>query len=57
MNAKKILDGIGAAATIVGLVAQLVSGCVSSKKQEMQIAEAVAKEVARQQKIPMKRGS
>lgn len=57
MDAKKILDSIGVAATIIGLISQLVSGAVSSKKQEMQIAEAVAKEVARQQQIPMKRGS
>lgn len=49
MDAKQILSIVSTAATLTGLVAQLVSSIVGNKKQSIEIAEAVRVELAKQQ--------
>jgi hypothetical protein len=49
MDTKQILSIVSTAATITGLVAQLIGSIVSSKKQSIEITEAVRAELAKQQ--------
>lgn len=49
MDAKKILNIVSTAATLTGLVAQLVGSIAGSKKQSIEISEAVRVELAKQQ--------
>lgn len=49
MDAKQILSIVSTAATLTGLVAQLVSSIVGNKKQSIEITEAVRVELAKQQ--------
>jgi hypothetical protein len=49
MDAKKILSIVSTAATLTGLVAQLVGSIAGSKKQSIEISEAVRVELAKQQ--------
>lgn len=58
MDAKKILNYVSAGATVLGIVANLLSETVAKKKTSMEIQEAVAKELAKQRVNPtMKRDS
>ena len=57
VDAKLILRGIGFVCTIVSLGANLLSNVVSDKREELEIREAVRKEVTRQLALPMKRDS
>lgn len=54
-NTKQILNCISLAATVVGFGVQIVSNMVDDKKQKIEIRDAVRKELARQQALPMKR--
>lgn len=56
LNAKTILRGIGLVCTVVSLGANLLSNVVSDKREQIEIREAVAKEVQRQLALPMKGG-
>lgn len=56
VDAKLVLRGIGFVCTIISLGANLLSNVVSDKREEIEIREAVQKEVQRQLAIPMKRG-
>ena len=47
MNNKKLIKGIGFAATIIGFGLSLITDWVSDKKLEIEIDEKVAKEVAK----------
>ena len=49
MDAKKILSLVSTAATLTGLVAQLVGNIAGNKKQSIEITEAVRRELAKQQ--------
>lgn len=49
MDAKKILSIVSTAATLTGLVAQLIGSIAGSKKQSIEISEAVRVELAKQQ--------
>lgn len=49
MGAKQILSIVSTAATITGLVAQLIGSIAGNKKQSIEIAEAVKAELAKQQ--------
>lgn len=49
MDAKQILSIVSTAATITGLVAQLISSIAGNKKQSIEISEAVKVELAKQQ--------
>lgn len=53
---KKTLDLIGWLATAAGLVIQAASGLIDGKKQEVEIAEAVRKEVTKQLMLPLTKG-
>lgn len=55
MDSKLILKTIGMICTIIGFGADILSGIVSDKREEIEIREAVAKEVSKQLAIPMKR--
>lgn len=57
VDAKLLLRGIGLVCTVISLGANLLSNVVSDKREELEIREAVQKEVARQLALPMKRGS
>ena len=47
-NIKRLLSIVSTAATITGLVANLVNGIASEKKQQIEIDEAVSKRLAEQ---------
>lgn len=49
MDTKQILSIVSTAATITGLVAQLIGSIVGNKKQSIEISEAVKVELAKQQ--------
>lgn len=49
MDTKRILSIVSTAASITGLVAQLIGSIVSNKKQSIEISEAVKIELAKQQ--------
>ena len=49
MDAKQILTIVSTAATITGLVAQLIGSLAGNKKQSIEITEAVKAELAKQQ--------
>ena len=49
MDAKQILTIVSTAATITGLVAQLIGRLAGNKKQSIEITEAVKAELAKQQ--------
>ena len=49
LEAKQILTIVSTAATITGLVAQLISSIAGNKKQSIEITEAVKAELAKQQ--------
>ena len=49
LDAKKILSIVSTAATLIGLVAQLVNSIAGNKKQSIEIVEAVRVELAKQQ--------
>lgn len=55
MDSKLVLKTIGMICTIIGFGADILSGIVSDKREEIEIREAVAKEVAKQLSITMKR--
>lgn len=55
IDSKLILRGIGLVFTAIGLAAQFCSTFVNNKREELEMREAVQKEVARQLAIPMKR--
>lgn len=55
MDTKLVLKTIGMICTIIGFGADILSGIVSDKREEIEIREAVAEEVAKQLSIPMKR--
>lgn len=55
IDSKLILRGIGLVFTAIGLAAQLCSTMVNNKREQIEMCEAVQKEVARQLAIPMKR--
>jgi hypothetical protein len=55
IDSKLILRGIGLAFTAIGLAAQFCSTMVNNKREQIEMREAVQKEVARQLAIPMKR--
>lgn len=57
VDAKLLLRGIGLVCTVISLGANLLSNVVSDKREELEIKEAVQKEVARQLALPMKRDS
>lgn len=57
VDAKLLLRGIGLVCTVISLGANLLSNVVSDKREELEIREAVQKEVARQLALPMKRDS
>lgn len=47
MNNKKLVKGIGFAATLIGFGLSLITDWVSDKKLEIEIDDKVAKEVAK----------
>lgn len=49
MDAKKILSIVSTAATLTGLLAQLIGSIAGNKKQSIEISEAVRVELAKQQ--------
>lgn len=49
LDAKQVLTIVSTAATITGLVAQLIGSIASNKKESIEIAEAVRRELAKQQ--------
>lgn len=55
IDGKLILRGIGLVFTALGLAAQFCSTMVNNKREELEMREAVQKEVARQLALPMKR--
>lgn len=50
-NIKRLLSIVSTAATITGLVANLVNGIASEKKQQIEINEAVNKRLAEQRQM------
>lgn len=55
IDGKIILRAVGLAFTAIGLAAQFCSSMVNSKREQLEMKEAVQKEVARQLALPMKR--
>lgn len=55
IDGKMVLRAVGLAFSAIGLVAQLCSSVANSKREQLEIKEAVQKEVARQLALPMKR--
>lgn len=55
VDSKLILRGIGLVFTAIGLAAQFCSTMANNKREQIEMREAVQKEVARQLAIPMKR--
>lgn len=55
LDGKMILRGIGLIFTGIGLAAQFCATMVNNKRDQLEMREAVQKEVARQLAIPMKR--
>jgi len=53
MDTKQILSIISTAATITGLVAQLIGSISSNKKQSIEISEAVKVQLAKQLGSPI----
>ncbi|MBO7450709.1 MAG: hypothetical protein J6U54_10095 [Clostridiales bacterium] len=53
IDAKKILSIVSTAATITGLVAQLIGSIAGNKKQSIEISEAVKVELAKQLGSPI----
>lgn len=49
LDTKKVLSIVSTAATLTGLVAQLVGSIAGNKKQNIEITEAVRRELAKQQ--------
>ena len=49
LDAKQVLTIVSTAATITGLVAQLIGSLAGNKKQSIEITEAVKAELAKQQ--------
>lgn len=56
LDAKTLLRAVGMVCTVVSLGCNLLSNVVSDKREELEIKEAVAKEVSRQLALPMKGG-
>lgn len=55
LDGKMILRGIGLVFTGLGLAAQFFATMANNKRDELEMREAVQKEVARQLALPMKR--
>lgn len=55
IDSKLILRGIGLVFTGLGLAAQFFATVANNKRDQIEMREAVQKEVARQLALPMKR--
>lgn len=51
MNIKRVLSVVSTVATVTGLVANLINGIASEKKQQIEINEAVSKRLAEQRQM------
>jgi hypothetical protein len=56
IDAKTLLRAIGLACTVASFACNLMSSMASDKREQIEIREAVAKEVQRQLALPMKGG-